>query len=59
MKIKPLQTLTSRLKKPSNKREVNPIGADLSLVRVGGLEPSCLAALDPKSSASTNSAIPA
>lgn len=28
-------------------------------VRVGGLEPSCLSALDPKSSASTNFAIPA
>jgi len=29
------------------------------LVRVEGLEPPCLAALDPKSSASTNFATPA
>jgi hypothetical protein len=38
----------------------NPlIKRDFSKVRVKGVEPPRLAALDPKSSASTNSAIPA
>lgn len=34
----------------------NPTNNSLFLVRMEGLEPPCLAALDPKSSASTNSA---
>ena len=34
----------------------NPMRSRLVYVRMEGLEPPCLAALDPKSSASTNSA---
>ena len=35
------------------------VRTDLSMVRVTGVEPASLAALDPKSSASANSATPA
>ena len=39
--------------------KVRIVRTDSSMVRVTGVEPASLAALDPKSSASANSAIPA